>query len=189
MRLSYGTTCVIEFNPSDPDHVKRRGRAYTRPSGRTVIPNSFRQIVGKVSMRTSLKGSEPDQHSHAGNQASRTRRGSLADLLQGGIYFGSTEQNFVYDCLLSRVRQEPEVDRCRAWYVLLQIVIVPLMYYLHLRAEQFSTLCTVFADMSNVKKEKKERDGRTFYTLDFKIVLLCGLTELKAQIIWFENVS
>ena len=48
MRFSYGTSCVVEFNSEDPDHAKRRGRAYTRPSGRMVIPNSFKQIIGKV---------------------------------------------------------------------------------------------------------------------------------------------
>lgn len=48
MRFAYGTTCVIEYNPQDSDHVKRRGKAYMRPSGRMVIPNSFKMILAKV---------------------------------------------------------------------------------------------------------------------------------------------
>ena len=57
------------------------------------------------------------------------------------------------------------------------------------RIEQFSTLCTIFADTTQVKKEKKQRGGSTYYTLDFKVVLLCGMTEFKAQISWMEDVS
>lgn len=55
--------------------------------------------------------------------------------------------------------------------------------------ERFSTLCTVFADTTQLKKKKKKRGGSTYYTFDFKVVLLCGLTEFKAQISWVDNVS
>ena len=58
-----------------------------------------------------------------------------------------------------------------------------------LRIEQFTTLCTIFADTTAVKKEKKERGGSAFYTIDFRVVLQCGSTELKAQISWTEGVS
>lgn len=53
----------------------------------------------------------------------------------------------------------------------------------------FSTLCTVHADTSHVLKETRNGPGGLYYELVFKIVLLCGLTELKAQIRWMENVS
>lgn len=48
MRFAYGTNCVIEYDPQDPEHVKRRAKAYTRPSGRKVIPNNFKMILAKV---------------------------------------------------------------------------------------------------------------------------------------------
>lgn len=53
----------------------------------------------------------------------------------------------------------------------------------------FSTLCTVHADTSLVRKAKRKGKNGTYYKLDYKVVLLCGLTELKAQISWIENVS
>lgn len=53
----------------------------------------------------------------------------------------------------------------------------------------FSTLCTVHADTSHVLKEVLNGPDGPYYRLSFKIVLLCGLTELKAQIRWMENVS
>ena len=51
------------------------------------------------------------------------------------------------------------------------------------------TLCTVFADTTAIKKDRKQRGSSAFYTLDFRVVLQCGLTELKAQISWIEQVS
>lgn len=55
----------------------------------------------------------------------------------------------------------------------------------------FSTLCTVKADMSqlaSVLKPQHGRGGAIYYQHYFDIVLLFGLTELKAQISWTEHV-
>ena len=56
----------------------------------------------------------------------------------------------------------------------------------------FSTLCTVKADTSQMAKLLKplyNPDQVPYYKIDYKIVLLFGLTELKAQISWMANVS
>ena len=56
----------------------------------------------------------------------------------------------------------------------------------------FSTLCTVTADtrqMANLLQPHYGMNGVLYYRLDYKVVLLFGLTELKAQISWMENVS
>ncbi|PSR75177.1 hypothetical protein PHLCEN_2v9267 [Hermanssonia centrifuga] len=51
----------------------------------------------------------------------------------------------------------------------------------------FAVLCTIRADTSRVAKRKKKGPRGTYFTQDYKIVLLCGLTELKAQLSWIEN--
>lgn len=64
--------------------------------------------------------------------------------------------------------------------------------YDHCLAEMFSTLCTVVADTSKVAKTlpaKRGVNGARYYRQDFKVILLFGLTELKAQISWVEDVS
>ncbi|EED83543.1 predicted protein [Postia placenta Mad-698-R] len=53
--------------------------------------------------------------------------------------------------------------------------------------EMFSTLCTVHADTSRVQKVKKKGPKGPYFTQTYRVVLLCGLTELKAQISWIEN--
>jgi hypothetical protein len=56
----------------------------------------------------------------------------------------------------------------------------------------FATLFTVKADTSQMIKAIKPRRGQggaLFYEQKFSVVLLFGLTELKAQLSWVEDVS
>ncbi|KAF6748629.1 hypothetical protein DFP72DRAFT_1014981 [Ephemerocybe angulata] len=56
--------------------------------------------------------------------------------------------------------------------------------------DKFAEVCKVEADISTVTaSEKKSATGETYYQIEVAIVLLFGLTELKAQIAWKENVS
>ncbi|OSX61856.1 hypothetical protein POSPLADRAFT_1145484 [Postia placenta MAD-698-R-SB12] len=55
--------------------------------------------------------------------------------------------------------------------------------------EMYSTLCTVHADTSRVLKVMQHGENGIYYTQDYKVVLLCGTTELKAQISWMEDVG
>lgn len=55
-------------------------------------------------------------------------------------------------------------------------------------SDAFSTLCTIHADTSKVVKQKHLGSNGIYYTQIFDIVLSCGLTEMKAQISWMENV-
>jgi hypothetical protein len=59
--------------------------------------------------------------------------------------------------------------------------------------DHFSDLCEVTADLFDAKKsvlpEMNLMTGELYYRLHFDIVLLFGLTELKAQMAWMENVS
>lgn len=55
----------------------------------------------------------------------------------------------------------------------------------------FSVLCTVTANTSRMTKGLKpllDKQGNVYFRQYYDIVLLFGLTELKAQISWTENV-
>lgn len=61
-----------------------------------------------------------------------------------------------------------------------------------MRTEMFSTLCTVQADLSQMTgamRPQRGRGGVQFYRQEFSVVLLFGLTELKAHLSWMENVG
>lgn len=56
-------------------------------------------------------------------------------------------------------------------------------------ADCFTTLCTIYADTSRVVKSPRVGRNGIHYAQAFDIVLMCGLTELQAQIRWEEDVS
>jgi hypothetical protein len=61
------------------------------------------------------------------------------------------------------------------------------------RSDAFATLCTVHANTSKIigsLRPRRSEDSSTgvYYTIDYDVILLFGLTELKAQISWKENV-
>lgn len=53
--------------------------------------------------------------------------------------------------------------------------------------EFFSPLCTVHANTSQVHKTQLYGSNGAYYKLEYDIILLAGLTELKAQIAWQED--
>ena len=53
--------------------------------------------------------------------------------------------------------------------------------------EKFETLCHVEADLSTTPYRSKLMVGKTCYRRDFDVILLVGLTELKAQVSWIDT--
>ena len=85
------------------------------------------------------------------------------------------------------------MDWCRPWFVLqLEYYIVNDLLTINPSTARFVDLCEITADVTKVKnsiqREYNPRGGVPFYQLKFDVVLLFGLTELKAQIAWIENV-
>ncbi|KAF8152735.1 hypothetical protein BJ912DRAFT_1115639 [Pholiota molesta] len=60
--------------------------------------------------------------------------------------------------------------------------------WVDLDPKNYSKLCMITADLSHLNlNPRKGRQGKTYFRVDYEIVLLFGLTELKAQIAWKEN--
>lgn len=57
------------------------------------------------------------------------------------------------------------------------------------RSESYTPLCKIYADTSQVYREEKLGYSGVYYKQRFKLVLVCGMTELQAQLSWLENVS
>ena len=58
-------------------------------------------------------------------------------------------------------------------------------------ADNYTKLCTIEADLSRVPmlSQPKATGNGSFYRVDYEIIILFGMTELKAQIAWEEKVS
>ncbi|KAH9940117.1 uncharacterized protein BXZ73DRAFT_99114 [Epithele typhae] len=59
--------------------------------------------------------------------------------------------------------------------------------WMDLTPELFTPLCTVAADTSRVARVTRQGPKGVYYEQHFNVVLLCGLTELQAQISWTED--
>ncbi|KAI0656119.1 hypothetical protein C8Q70DRAFT_1056985 [Cubamyces menziesii] len=53
--------------------------------------------------------------------------------------------------------------------------------------EMFTPICTIHADTSGVTRRPIRGPRETYYEQCFDVVIICGLTELKAQIRWNDN--
>jgi uncharacterized protein (DUF885 family) len=54
----------------------------------------------------------------------------------------------------------------------------------------FTTVCEMQVDLSQVPQIAKPASaGGKYYTIDYDVILIFGLTELQAQVRWFEGVS
>ncbi|KAI0738321.1 hypothetical protein C8Q80DRAFT_1113973 [Daedaleopsis nitida] len=54
--------------------------------------------------------------------------------------------------------------------------------------DYFVPLCTIHADTSAVKRTPRDGPDGQFFVQVYDIILICGLTELEAQISWTDNV-
>ncbi|KAF9476880.1 hypothetical protein BDN70DRAFT_881877 [Pholiota conissans] len=54
--------------------------------------------------------------------------------------------------------------------------------------KNYDRLCTIYADLSHLTlSPRRGRGGKSYYRVDYDIILLFGMTELKAQIAWREH--
>jgi hypothetical protein len=56
-------------------------------------------------------------------------------------------------------------------------------------ADNYTKLCTIEADLSLAAVVTQPKGEGNFYSVDYAIILLFGMTELKAQVAWTVNVS
>lgn len=82
------------------------------------------------------------------------------------------------------------MDRYRVRFV--REPLYPLVPEIYLTLDMFTTLCKVVADISQLNKDLKTKQSQgdlpPHYEISYDIVLSFGLTELKAQIAWKEDV-
>ena len=64
------------------------------------------------------------------------------------------------------------------------------MFLTRFGSDQYKTLCTIDADTSVLNRTLKRTTGAVpHFRIDYDVVISFGLTELRAEICWMENVS
>ncbi|KAL4245026.1 hypothetical protein ABKN59_002860 [Abortiporus biennis] len=149
LKTTYGTDHLVDYNPLDPEHYRRRWTVKAQPSGRQMIPNAFSVLLSK---------------------GSRVRDNEEAKL---DFWMESTQPSSL-DYIYCDVMSYRGNMKAPSWT--------------DAEPEAYVTLCSVKGDTSQIRKTPRlGSQGSMYYSQDFKIVLHCGLTELKAQICWDEG--
>lgn len=123
-------------------------------------------------------------YAHAG------QRGDCEEILQGIVKREKARYYVRGGHMLPREERTPQMGRSRTWCVRFSLYVTSLSPILTQdQLECFTSLCTISADTSAVVKTPKVGPcGDVYYTQYFEVVLLCGLTELQAQIRWTQDV-
>ncbi|KAH9940114.1 uncharacterized protein BXZ73DRAFT_43285 [Epithele typhae] len=150
VKLTYGIKIVVDYKPTDPEHVQRASNTFSKQSGRVFLRDGFSPILKKgTRVRETQEVSQPYVQEA---RDSRTLNSLVTDIV---AYRGpGTDPRWMDDT--------PEL---------------------------FTTLCTVAADTSRVSRKARNGPQGKYFEQNFSVVLLCGRTELQAQISWNENVS
>lgn len=182
-RYKYGIEANVPYNPYDPQHAERSSQAAFMVDGAKWLPNAFSMILDVVCSQTCLlvprlllnvrESAFPKRRSFGRDfLASRhhdklsTELTSLSKLTEGtpGIRGGSTV-NLVTEFIV-----EHASIFSRSIYI-----------------GSFFDLCVVTADTSKLPKPKIKNPRGSHHEVSFEVVLLFGLTELKAQLAWIEG--
>ncbi|KAI9060753.1 hypothetical protein FKP32DRAFT_1577403 [Trametes sanguinea] len=159
IKMTYGTEVNVEYDESDPEHRPRKHKRITRSSGRQVLPGAFSTIISKVRTQDRYQGTRV-----------------LEEEERSQSYVKESREARGLNSVSAEIMGYRGIKRDPCWK--------------DVEPECFATLCTVFADTSKVfKSPRVGPNGMVYYAQIFDVVLMCGLTELKAQIRWIENVS
>lgn len=63
----------------------------------------------------------------------------------------------------------------------------PAIQHSQSQTEKYEKLCFVEADISAAPYKSKDAGGKTSYRREYDVLLLLGLTELKAQVSWIDS--
>jgi hypothetical protein len=174
------------FDPANKEHLHRSDKKYLWPSGQYRIAGLFSTILLKVglSLFTLLK------FVHYVVELNSVPRFPKKPNFGGPITTSWVQKNHKrqswYAIAVLPRNLHPGWTRHRVTFLTaLRIWVINDAIVGH-----FHDICTISIDVPHHKKKLKPLyNGRKkYYFFDFDVVLLFGLTELKAQIAWKEDV-
>ncbi|KAF8554802.1 hypothetical protein OG21DRAFT_1522180 [Imleria badia] len=157
-KYTYGVECYRPYDQSLSDHREREYTQFTLPSGITVLPSAFASILKRG---VQVSEEQEFRYSFITEGASRSELNNLENTILA--YRGELLDPHWMD-------KEPG----NVW-----------------RLARFTEMCKVVANTSKLVRSLQPEvalDGSVYYEFDYEIILLFGLTELKAQISWMHEI-
>lgn len=183
-KFTYGVSCAFIYDPSDQAHVKRKHTTFIDDLGDECVPGAFETMLSKVRYRISLIQFALLTDRFQGTKVleSREIRTSLHMVRAGAPPKDAMAEIIKYD----GNKKQPRWKDLQPSITL--DFIVRCVRSADDRIAKFETLCHVVADISAAPCSlERGLHGRMCYSREFDVVLLVGLTELKAQIRWIDS--
>ena len=191
-RYTFGVYLHDLYDPTNPEHIKRIRIKIEYPDHEERIAGLFSVILPKVSrarkydiisslvhVHSLLKNTQVDELTEFRQTVSQSH--------QSKAHFEnifSTVSCYLGDNVSSTMWKNVESSECPFQILILSIYIPS--------PEMYRDLCWIKANVPMRPQRCAKGKGKNrqyFFRVDYDIVLLFGLTELKAQIAWKENVS
>ncbi|KAI0704701.1 hypothetical protein C8Q76DRAFT_801605 [Earliella scabrosa] len=136
---------------------------------------------------------DPSKPEHAPRSGAKVTRSSGRVVLSGAFSSILCEGTLVHEKQEmsrsffrdARQRDDPILNKISADIISYRDGTAP--NWLDEAPDKFTRMCTVDADISQVARTSRTMPNGEFFVQVFKVVLLCGFTELKALISWEEN--
>ena len=188
-RLTYGVQCYSQYDSTDPEHRKRGHLIRVHEiSGEPILKGSFSTILSKVVVELTFSqftdSRYPFQHRTPESRKPLNSGKASAYQTLTEIRSATTEP-----LLLVTLASPATPDGWTKNQVCHNLSWNHMDLHHRFGPDMYSKICTVRADISSVKLSvRQSTTGVSYYRSHFDVVLLFGLTELKAQIAYLENV-
>ncbi|KAF8333728.1 hypothetical protein F5887DRAFT_1286197 [Amanita rubescens] len=169
-KFTFGIEATRLFEPTNPEHICRPSLVYPSPSGPRRIEGIFSEILAKASSvhfcETILLNFRTQ--ATAVSEEKEFRKTYFHELPRRQFEEFDTVE-LVLKCYRGRAAKAP--------------------LWLDLEPEFFEDNCDVIADLTTLKSHLKPllNGGKEYFRFELDVVLLFGLTELKAHIAWKED--
>lgn len=176
-KVTYGAPSAVPYNAFDPDHLRRSEHVRIMPSGKYMVNGGFEVVLKKVRIILPLL-------------ALLTLIATCITSPQGTSVSEETEFKRQF------------FDETENWGSLNVLTMDILAYsgsgkvpkWIDEVSDQdaMKKIATVTADTSTLQhtlKYHRASDNRMFWRYEFQLVLKFGAPEIKAQLLWFEDVS
>ena len=185
-KFTYGVPGTIPYQPSDPEHVVREYKMYVNPAGEKRIPNRFWIMLSRVCHPPPF--ADPPRQAHYATTGHQGSGGpgtpTSVQLCNCGRPTAtgppiSSQVHWYGSC--------PRVGGYRTRYC--------VQYQRHCgrhsdQADKCETLCSIQVDISTAPyATRRGYKGVVYHIRDYEVILLVGLTELKARVGWIDSTT
>ena len=189
--VTYGLVCMVPANKDDEGHIHRKLQWIKDLDGEWYVPDHFDTKLHKVSpfWCSTRYWQRADSHSKGAKVPEQMEfRDSFMESISNVSDLGMVRASYTYYRSKLSKPEWLDDDACSLAFFSSSVI----SFWLGKKnAASLSTIFEVHADLSMVTEElvwKKNPSGKTYYKLEYNVIVYFRLTEIKAEVGWQTEV-